>query len=383
MFGSKSPVGLDIGSHSVKVCQIKQVGQVFELERFGYAEIYPDGQIPSDPQQQAEAKINAVKRALSQGGIKAKKAVASISGESIIVRYLQLPEMPEDELKKALQWEAEEYIPFRLSEVYLDSQVLGRSTDADPPKMDVLLVSAKKDLVENRLHLIRGAGLDTASVDLDTFAFLNCFELNHHPDNSECVALINIGNENTNINIFHHQASRFSRDIPIGGDTLTAAVQSHLGCSFAEAERLKITHGAPPADANNPAPLDFSATVGESIRQSVEGMADQNANTPESAAPQAVNHALGNLLMEVRRSIEFFENQSRGPTVGRIIIGGGTARLNNLTQHFEADLRLPIESIDSLRKIRLGKDVDSATLQGLSESMSVCIGLGVRGAMGV
>lgn len=172
MFGSKAPVGVDIGSHTIKVCQLKRSGDGYELEKFAAVDIYPSGEHPVDIQEQQTAKIEALKRALELGGIKAKHSVSAISGESIIVRYLQLPEMPEDELKKALQWEAEEYIPFRLSEVNLDSVILGRGSDGEHAKMDVLLVSAKKDMVEGHLSVIRGAGLEPRIVEVDSFAFL-------------------------------------------------------------------------------------------------------------------------------------------------------------------------------------------------------------------
>src|SRR5262245_53286525 len=148
MFRPKSLIGVDIGSHTVKVSQLRRSGDGFELEKFGFAEIYPNGERPTDPREQQNAKAIALKQALQSGDIQARHTVAAVCGESIIVRYLQLPEMPEDELKKALQWEAEEYIPFRLSEVNIDSVILGRSNEADHTKMDVLLVSAKKDLVE-------------------------------------------------------------------------------------------------------------------------------------------------------------------------------------------------------------------------------------------
>src|SRR5690606_8979570 len=127
---------------------------------------------------------------------------------------------------KALQWEAEEYIPFRLSEVNMDSMILGRPQESDIPKMDVLLVSAKKDLIGNHVSILQAVGFYPRIVDVDAFAFLNCYELNHQPSSDECVALVNIGNEITSINVYSGGVSRFSRDIPIGGYTMTHAIKS-------------------------------------------------------------------------------------------------------------------------------------------------------------
>lgn len=380
MFGSKGAMGLDIGSHSVKVCQLTPNGSGYELERFGFAEIFPDGEIADDPAVRNQAVIDAIKRAFTEGGFKSKRVVSAVSGESIIVRYLQLPEMPEEELKKALQWEAEEYIPFRLSEVNIDSMVLGRSAEGGG-KMDVLLVSAKKDLVEEHLSLIRAAGLEPRLVDLDAFAFLNCFELSHQPGAEDCVALLNIGNLNTNINIYHNKASRFSRDIPMGGETMTQAIKSHLGCARREAERYKINQGVGVAnDAGEEAgPAGFSQALGESIRGAVENMTGDEEG-PEAVASKAIQNVLGNMLMEVRRSIEFFENQNRGVQVKRLVVGGGTAQMQNLVSGFEHDLQLEVELIDPLRRVQIAKSADASLVQSIQGSLGVVIGLGLRGA---
>ena len=385
MFGSKPPIGVDIGSHTVKVCQLKRVGEMLELEKFGIAEIFPSGDQPSDPQAIFAAKVAALKKALESSKIKSKHSVSAVSGESIIVRYLQLPQMPVEELKKALQWEAEEYIPFRLSEVNIDSMVLGQTADRDNPKMDVLLVSAKKDLVENHVAILRAAGLEPRIVDVDAFAFLNCYELNHKPSAEECVALINIGSAITSINIFTGGVSRFSRDITIGGEAMTTAIKSRQGCSFAEAERLKITVGAPMVEAAANSQVDtLAGSLLDDIRGTIDEMTRESVNpdTPEAMAQQAVQNVLNNMLSEVRRSIEFFENQYREYNVTRVVLGGGTAMLGNLSGHFEKELGLPVEMIDPLRNIRYShRENDMNMAQTIRHQLGVGIGLGLRGML--
>lgn len=383
MFKSKAHIGVDIGSHTIKVCQLKRIGDTYELERFGLAEIYPEGDRPEDPAAQQAAKIEALKRALADGGIKARLSVSSVCGEAIIVRYLQLPEMPQDELKKALQWEAEEYIPFRLAEVNLDSQILGRVMDGDHPKMDVLLVSAKKDLIESHVAVLRGAGLEPRIVDVDSFAFVNCFELNHGLNPEECVALVNIGGEITSINIVCGGASRFARDIPIGGDTITLAVRSRLNGSFREAELFKISQGVPAAAPEAPEASSFTGSLISSIRGRVEEMAlgeGGGAPAPETLAVRAMQSVLGNLYSEVRRSIEFFENQYRGLNVSRVILGGGTAMLRNLPETFQQELRVPVELINPLHRLNVTvKTTPAEQIQAIRYQLGVSIGLGLRG----
>jgi len=380
MFRPKAPIGVDIGSHTVKVCQLRQAGETIELEKFGIATIYPTGDHPSDPREQQALRIAALKGALEVAEIKAKQTVSAVCGESIIVRYLQLPEMPEDELKKALQWEAEEYIPFRLSEVNIDSMILGRSNDGDHSKMDVLLVSAKKDLVENHVAVIRAAGLEPRIVDVDSFAFLNCFEMNYRPAPEECVALVNIGGEITSMNIYCNGGSRFSRDIPIGGEMMTTAIKARLGCSFQEAERIKLLQGAPPVPAESRDPAStYTGSLMDAIRGTVDEIQGAD-NTPEAQAGRAVQLVLSNLFSEVRRSIEFFENQYRGINVARIVLGGGTSLLNNMVENFERELRLPVEIIDPLRLVRLAsRGIKDEQIKSIRHQLGVGIGLGIRG----
>lgn len=382
MFRSKSAIGIDVGSSTVKVVQLKRAGTNLELEKFGTAEIYPNGERPGDPNAQRKAKVDAIKRALSTAKITAKNSVSAVSGESIIVRYLQLPDMPEEELKKALQWEAEEYIPFRLDEVNIDSMVLGKS-DPEGERVDVLLVSAKKDLVEEHVGMIREAGMNPKVVEVDSFAFLNCFEANYGGSADECVALINIGADITGICIYQNGVSRFSRDIPVGGETITAAIRSHLRCSYAEAENYKFVHGAnPPASAEQETTQNFSGSLVDTIRGTVEEMsgAEGDGENPEEVVGKAVDGVLADLTTEVRRSVEFFENQVRGLTVSRIVLGGGTSIMDNLKEHFEHELSLPCEIIDPLRRIRTNDRAGGVdALESIRHSLGVGIGLGIRG----
>lgn len=383
MFSSKSAIGVDIGSNTVKVVQLKRSGQNIELEKVGTADIYAGGERPADPGAQRRAKVDAVKRALNSAKISVKHSVSSVCGESIIVRYLQLPEMPEDELKKALQWEAEEYIPFRLDEVNIDSMVLGKS-DPGSERVDVLLVSAKKDVVDDHLSVIRDAGLTPKVLDVDSFAFLNCYEANYANSASDCVALINIGAEITGICIYQNGVSRFSRDIPVGGNTITAAIRSHLRCSYTEAENLKLMHGASaPADASKDTTKAFSGSLMDTIRGTVEEMTGaKDESNKEAMVSKAITGVVHDLISEVRRSIEFFENQVRGLSVSKIVLGGGAARMENLKENFEHDLSLPVEIIDPLRRIRVsGRDAKAAQIDPIRHSLAVGIGLGIRGLM--
>ncbi len=384
--GGKAAIGLDIGSSHVKAVQIRRLGKAgFELERFGIAEIYPDGDRSAVTMSESEAKVDAIRRALAQGKITAKQSISSVCGESIIVRYIQLPNMPEEEIRNALRWEAEEYIPFSIEDVNLDSVVLGKSEDGE--KVDVLLVAAKKDQVNAHLELIRSAGLTPLYVDVDSFAFLNCYEINYNPSVTETLAAVNIGAEITSINIYTGGVSRFSRDIPIAGNTITRNIQQKLtqakmAADWATAERLKIQEGAPDV-----ASLESIGTGGEdmslleTIRGTVERITgeDLGENAPEVVAGRVIRSTLGNLVGEIRRSIQYFENQPNGRAVQKVVIGGGTAQMKNLDKFLAHELNLPVETIDPLRRIMVkSRELNSALLESSKLMLGVGVGLALR-----
>jgi type IV pilus assembly protein PilM len=321
---------------------------------------------------------------MRQAGINAKQVISSVSGEPIIVRYIQLPQMPDSELMEALKWEAEEYIPFNIDEVNLGSAVLGKTEDGS--KVNVLLVAAKKDLVNEHVETIRAANLEPVIVDVDSFAFLNCFELNYEPDPESVVALINIGSTITNINIYHNGVSHFSRDIAIASNAVTAAVQNKLGKDWGEAEQLKIMDGAPEADVlGEPSsdPGDSGSELLDTIRGTVEKLTGEEDtvadSSPEATASKIIQATLNSLLGEIRRSIQFYENQADGRTIDQVVLGGGSARMKNVASYFSSELQLPVEIMDPLQRITpRGRDLDVNTLDASKLFLGVGIGLALR-----
>jgi type IV pilus assembly protein PilM len=378
----KKTVALDIGSSVVKAIQLRKVGRGFELERVGVAEIYPGVDKKSAGVDRRAARIEAIRQAITQAGISAKHSISAVSGEPIIVRYIQLPDMPENELKGAIRWEAEDYIPFPLDEVNLDSVVLGKSEVGGSPKIDVLLVAAKKDLVAEHVSLLKSTDLTPAIVDVDSFAFLNSFEANYMPGASEVVALLDIGAELTNINIYLGGVSRFSRDIAVAGDTINSGIQQRIGCSYQRAEELKIKEGAPVA-AQEEASADEvgDSNLLDTIRGTVERITGEDLaeDSPEYVTSQVIRSVLMNIVNEIKRSIQFFENQPNGRPVQRVAVGGGTAMMKNLDRFLSQELGLAVEIIDPLRNMGVaGSTVDKNRLEKVRHMLGVSVGLGLR-----
>lgn len=378
----KKVVGLDVGSSVVKAVQLRKSGRGFELERFGVAEIYRSGEKRAGAQERRDAKVEAIRKALSEAGISAKFSISAVAGESIIVRYIQLPDMPEDELKGAIRWEAEDYIPFPLEEVNLDSMILGRSETSGSPKVDVLLVAAKKELVAEHIDLLKAADLQPSVLDVDSFAFLNAFEQNYLPSANEVIALLSIGAEITSINIYIGGVSRFSRDIPIAGDQVTTSIQQRMACTPVKAEELKRKEGAPVVVGEGGDTDQIGeGSILDTIRGTVEKITGEDLadDSPETVVANAIKGTLGSLCSEIKRSIQFFENQPNGKQVERVAIGGGTAMMKNLPQFFSQELGLPVELVDPLRTVTFaGNDKDKARLDQVRHHLGVAVGLGLR-----
>lgn len=375
----KKTVAIDIGSSTVKAVQLKKAGRGYELEKFGVAELYPGGDKRNSNISLREARIEAVQQAVLAANISAKNAICAVSGESIIVRYIQLPEMPENELKGAIRWEAEDYIPFSIDEVYLDSVLLGK---AEGGKLDVLLVAVKKETVADTNEVLKACNLTPVVVDVDSFAFLNCFEANYSPNPNDVIALVNIGAEITNLNIFVGGTSRFCRDISIAGDTISQTIQQRANCTFGRAEELKIKEGAP-MEANPEAETDIvsGSSLLDTIRGTVEKITGEelNQDSPEYVAGTVIKQTLAQLTSEIKRSLQFFENQGSGRQVQRMIIGGGTGCMKNLDSYLCQELKMPVEVLDPIRNIGFaGNAAERQRLQKTRHLLGVSVGLALR-----
>src|SRR4030043_1742710 len=207
--------GRDSGSRTIKAAEIVKTRSGFNLKRFGTVTIEPnsieEGSI-KDPEKVAEAK----KKLFTKKKFRIKNVATSIGGYSVIVKKINVQNMPESQLHDTIQFEAEQYIPFDINDVNLDFQILGENEN-NPNQMSVLLVAARKDMIEEYVHLIEMAGLVPTIVDVDAFALQNVYELNYPPEKQN-VALIDIGAAKTSLNILKGSSSEFIRDISFGCD---------------------------------------------------------------------------------------------------------------------------------------------------------------------
>ena len=236
---AKSLVGLDIGSSAVKAVELKPAGKAYKVTAFGSEPLPPDS-IVDGAIIDGAAVADAIRRLFDGRGIKTKDVAASLSGNAVIVKKITLPIMTEAELAESIYWEAEQYIPFDIQDVNLDYQILDRG-DAAGGKgtMDVLLVAAKKEKIADYTGVIAQAGRTAVVVDVDAFALQNAYEVNYGIEPGAVVVLLNAGASATNINILSGDQSVFTRDISIGGNAYTEALQRELNLPFERRRQLK------------------------------------------------------------------------------------------------------------------------------------------------
>ena len=229
----KLAVGLDIGSSGVKLVQLKEKKGGYALQAFGIAPLPPEA-IVDGAIMNSGAIVYAIRELVAQHKVKAKEVAIGIGGHSVIIKKISVPRMTQEELDESIQWEAEQHIPFDVKDVNIDTQILSPEANA-AGQMDVLLVAAKKDVINDYTSVVREAGL-TATSSTSTRSRCRTRSRRTTTLDGQTVVLINVGAAISNINIVSGGVSPFTRDITIGGNAFTEEIQKQLNISDDEAE---------------------------------------------------------------------------------------------------------------------------------------------------
>ena len=356
MFGlgkAKACVGLDIGSSAVKAVELKVAGKGFKVAAFGTEPIPPDS-IVDGAIIDGTAVSEAIKRLFENKAFKTKEVAASLSGNAVIVKKINLPVMTPAELSESILWEAEQYIPFDIQDVNIDYQILdpgtGGATGADGKgAMEVLLVAAKKEKISDYTGVISQAGRTAVVVDVDAFALQNAYEVNYGLEAQQVVVLLNAGASAININILSGDQSVFTRDISMGGNAYTEAVQKELNLPFDSAEQAK--KGLP-----------------------VEGVSFDDV--------RPVLHAMTeNVLLEIQKTFDFFKATASSDRIDRIVVSGGASRVDGFTERLQERFGTAVETFDPFRKIALdATKLQIADADNVLPTAAVAVGLALRKA---
>jgi type IV pilus assembly protein PilM len=293
------------------------------------------------------AVVDALRKIFKDLRISQREIALSVSGNSVIIKKLNLPLMKRDELEEQIQWEAEQHIPFDISEVEIDYNILWEN--AEVGQMDVLLVAAKKDEIQDLVEVAKEVRLKPLVVDIDAFAMQNVYELNYGYNADETIALLNVGAEVTTVNIVHGAISQFTRDITNGGSSITEEIQKQLQVSYDEAEAYKAGGGLDSHDV---------------IPQEVDGI---------------IASVVDALAGEIQRSLDFYMATTNRGEVQRVYITGGTGKIPYLRTAIERRSRVPVELLDPFRRVQFDeRQFAPEVLKSQAPQATVCLGLALR-----
>lgn len=366
LFGrrARSMVGLDVGTSRVKLVELTARGASVELTRAA-VELTPVDVIRDGKVIQPDQVAAVIKKALAAGHFRPGEVVAAIAGQGVVVRHVQFPKMPEEELREALKWEGQKYIPFPMEEASVDFEII--RGDPEAANMEVMLVAAQRSIVDSHLTAIERAGLRPVAVDVQPFTVLRALRYEPAGVEGPCsasngvVAYVDIGAGTTDIVIADGEIIRFTRIVPLGGYSFTRAIADRLGIGFEEAEKVKIEEAR---IYENQLELDALDERGRGIAQ-------------------AVLETAGAIGTEIRRSLDYHDLQLQGrqgdSAVSRVVLAGGGSVLDGLDRYLQGELGLSTIMCDPLRNIAISPKVASRLdLDKLGPMLAVGVGLALR-----
>ncbi len=338
-------IGLDIGSHAVKVCQLAKTADGYNLVTLGSG-FLPPGAVEDGVLLEPEPVSRVIASLFRNLKIKGKKVGISISGYSVIVKKINLEVMNEDELAEHIMAEAEQYIPFDIEDVYLDFQDLKTNVE-EFDRTDVMLVAAKKEVVDAYLDMLQQLKLKTVLVDVDGFALENIYEKMRSLKGR--IALVDIGAEKMNINIIAEGSSVLARDIVVGSRQLTDQLVNHFDIDFNEAEKLKL--GVIPAG-------DRAGDIEEIF---------------SSICTQWV--------LEIKKTIDLYLANNPDKPLEKLALSGGGSKVDGLPEFIGRETGLEVELFNPFLTMGLNlKKIDRNYIETVGPEMAIAAGIAIRKA---
>lgn len=337
-------LGLDIGAHAVKLCELERSGGGFRVLSLGSSRL-PLGAVEDGVLQNPEAVAGAIRNLVKNLKSRVKKAAISISGYSVIVKKISLAVMNNEDMEKHIHAEAEQYIPFDIDDVYLDFQNLATNGAGDD-RTDVMLVAAKKDVVDAYLNLLKNTGLTASVVDVDAFALENAFEGSMMVE-GENVVLVDIGASKMNINIIHRGTSTLARDMAVGSRQLNEQIEARLGVGYEDAEKLKL--------------------------------GDQAAGEHQAVLEEIFASTCRQWINEIRRAMDLFLSNYPEQTIARVVVSGGGARIAGFADFLSRETEVPVEIFNPFSRIAFDSSrIDPEYLAYMAPEMAISVGLATR-----
>lgn len=347
MFKRKdSLVGLDIGSHSIKMVQLEAKASSLRLQSLGLIPL-PRDAFAEGRVSKAELVAKTIQQLIAHLKLKEKLVATSISGYEVMIKKIELPVMSEHELSARMQSELGQYIPFNIEEVHVDYQVLDMVKDR-PNQMEVLLVAAKKESINDHVNLLRLSGVDPMVIDVDFFALSNVYEANFGRS-EECIALMDIGANKTLVDIVHRGVPIFTRGISIGGYQITESIRDAFRVSEEEAERIKL------------------------------GEASEHVSQQEVA--NVFVSIVRDWVREFRRAFDFYYSNFPDNKIDKLFLSGGSCRIPGLDKVLQENLAAEVGIFNPFSQVEKDPKVfDPGYLDYIGPQMAISLGLALRKA---
>ena len=351
LFTSKGQLlGLDIGSSAIKVVQMKQARGSYALQRLGRmpleSNVIVDGMVVDGPKV-----VQAIKDLIKEQRVKVKEVAISVSGHSVIVKKVTIPQVPDEDLEGQVRQAAEQYIPFDINEVNLDYHILPAAPiegEAEP-QLSVLVVAAKKEKINELAELVRGAGLKPLVMDVDAFAIENMYGVNYPAVPGEIIVLVNLGASVMTVNILKDGTSMFTRDVSLGGNRYNEALQRQMLITSEQAEAAKR------GEFDEGIDKDQASTVVEDVNAEVAS--------------------------EIARSVDYYRTTSADGDIQKIVMCGGCAKVTGLLERLSDRMSVEVELANPFNQIDTGAlDMDPDELADLAPEAAVGVGLALRTA---
>ena len=340
LFGRrKTSVGLDVGSGLIKIAVIDHGKGAPELVKVAITKLQPDAIVEGEVMDPGIVS-DAIRAALDNAGIKGKHIVTAVGGRDVMVKKIQTERVKEKQARELMRWEAEQHVP-DVESVELDFQILEGSRN--PDEMDVLLVAAKRDLVDAKLRILADAGVTPSIVDVDAFALHNAFEVNYPEAMKGFVALVNIGNEVTNVNIMDNGVPVLTRDLPLGTRRFSEDLQRQHGMAARDAENLIRGY-------------DRSPQLDSVLQVRVEEVATG-----------------------VERAAAFLTTSRTAPQIRAVYVCGGGSRTPGLADMLGERLKITVEHANPLARLNIRDGaMESLTTDEVAPLLMLPIGLALR-----
>jgi len=313
LFGrKKTSIGLDIGSGFVKVVEVDHSGAQPEVSRVAMRPLLPDAIVEGEIMDYGLVS-DTVRGLFQEMGLKSADVVTAIGGHDVIIKKIQMDRMKESDAREVIRWEAEQHVPFDIKSVELDFQILNPHDEG--LQMEVLLVAAKRELVDNKVGLLQDAGINPVIIDVDAFALHNAFEHNYPESRDGIIALVNVGHETTNVNILENGVPILTRDIPFGSRRIREDLQRERGLTAEQAEDV----------------VQARETV-DDLERFVDASADE-------------------IAVGIERASAFLMTREDGETLGKIFLSGGGARVPGMVESLAKRMNVETHLVNPFERV--------------------------------